>query len=209
MNEESYQRGKSIEKWLSKKKVQVLIGVVTLVAGGVIGKFEKISENNELFKSGKTVMEMKASTDTNSEVGWIYVTGAVAKPGMYKYQNGMRVADSILQAGGFHKNVDKEYVSKELNVIDEMKSGQQLHIPYQKIKQQESVGAKLEKNEEVSRQVSINNSSTSELESLKGIGEVRAKEIISNRPYQDLYGLVESGVLSEDLFNKLENQLKL
>ena len=63
--------------------------------------------------------------------------------------------------------------------------------------------------EEVSRLVSINNSSTSELESLKGIGEVRAKEIISNRPYQDLYGLVESGVLSEDLFNKLENQLKL
>jgi len=61
----------------------------------------------------------------------------------------------------------------------------------------------------VNGQISINQASTKDLESLEGIGEKRAADIIKNRPYQQLSDLVEKKVLTETIFNNIQNRLKL
>ena len=59
------------------------------------------------------------------------------------------------------------------------------------------------------KKISINSASQAELEALAGIGEKRAEDIISNRPYQNLEELLSKAVLSETLFSDLKNQLQL
>jgi competence protein ComEA len=57
--------------------------------------------------------------------------------------------------------------------------------------------------------ISINQADSASLQTLTGIGEVRAQAIIANRPYASLEELVSKEVLSENLFNDLQAQLSL
>jgi len=57
--------------------------------------------------------------------------------------------------------------------------------------------------------VSINSASQTELMSLSGIGEVRATDIIQNRPYASLDELEAKGVLGSGLLEDLRQQLGL
>jgi competence protein ComEA len=57
--------------------------------------------------------------------------------------------------------------------------------------------------------LSINTASAKELMELKGIGEKRAADIISGRPYDAVTDLLEQGVLTNALFDSLQEFLKL
>ncbi len=148
--------------------------------------------------------------------GYLYVdvAGAINKPGIYQLETGSRLADLIRKAGDFTHQADPEYVSQKLNLAQRLKDGDKIYIPSQEeIHYQQDATEFCQDLQSVPDAgqllVSINTASADELETLEGIGEKRAEEIITNRPYQDISELVGRGVLTESLFEKVKNSLSL
>lgn len=57
------------------------------------------------------------------------------------------------------------------------------------------------------QKIDINSCSFEALDSLGGIGEIKANRIIENRPYRDIYEL--RSVIGETTFNAIKNQIKV
>ena len=198
-------------------KVLIGLGVVCQLLGGLLlwnGPDQAQSWSNSM----EDDFEVVSNVD---DVIWIDVAGAVAKPGVYQLSAGSLVVDAINEAGGFKTSVDREFVTRQLNLADKVKTGDKLYLPSeQETEYQGEVASWCEtqlsddsignvtgmENEQL---ISINTASKSQLMSLPGVGEVRATDIIQNRPFESLGELVDEGVISSGLFNDLQNLIKL
>lgn len=96
----------------------------------------------------------------------VYVTGAVAAPGVYNLPEGSRVNDAVLFAGGFLPNAEKEGI----NLAAPLHDGQQLDIPVRSSASHVSGG-----------RININTATVEELDALPGIGPTTAKSIVNYR----------------------------
>jgi len=133
------------------------------------------------------------------------IQGAVKKPGIYQLEIGQRVADLLTMSGGFSKDADQSYVAKTLNLSTELKNQDKIYIPFEGESQ---LVADISE-QAITEGISINQSTLTQLQTLSGIGEVKARTIIENRPYTNLEELLSKEILSESLFNNLRNQLSL
>lgn len=104
----------------------------------------------------------------------VYVTGAVASPGVYILPAGSRVEAAVRAAGGFLEEAETEQVNLALPLED----GQQVDVP-----------GILRSDHVRSSRVNINTATVSELDSLPGIGPTTAQAIVD---YRLLYGLFSS-----------------
>jgi len=57
------------------------------------------------------------------------------------------------------------------------------------------------------RVLDINTASLEELSLLRGIGKVRARRIVANRPYDEPYDLVSRGVFGENAYERIASLL--
>lgn len=128
----------------------------------------------------------------------VYISGAIASPGMYKFSSDMSVADVIRYAGGVAWNADLEYVGKTLNLADSVTDKQHLHIPYV-----------VEEQESTSSLISLNSSSKAELDSLPGIGPATADKIIAGRPFSSLEQLKDIGGIGESKYQEIASLIEL
>ncbi len=55
----------------------------------------------------------------------VYVTGAVKKPGVYRFKTGERLYQAVEKAGGFKPDA----VQEALNLADQLKDADQIHVP--------------------------------------------------------------------------------
>jgi competence protein ComEA len=103
----------------------------------------------------------------------VYVSGAVATPGVYTLADGSRVNDAVRVAGGFVSGAEQE----RINLAALLKDGQQIDVPG--IVNTSHVNA---------GRVDINTATVSELDALPGIGLTTAQTIvdyrIQNGPFQ-------------------------
>lgn len=159
----------------------------------------------------------------------IYVSGAVAKPGIYHLSSGSRLADGLSTAGGALPSADQAYLQREANLAKELEDSQHLYIPFA----QERGGAEttntsdtnttanssastttnsdttIPSNPSSTKLISINTASQSELESLPKVGEKTAEKIIAGRPYADLLELVKNKVVSQSVYDEIEAEISL
>jgi competence protein ComEA len=102
------------------------------------------------------------------------VAGEVRKPGVYEFAEGQRVIDAVNQAGGPTAKADLS----SLNLAAPLTDGTQVLVP-------SSAGAAgvpgVPGAATGTGLININTASASELETLSGIGEVLAAEIVSYR----------------------------
>lgn len=107
----------------------------------------------------------------------VYITGAVPRPGVYALPKDARIQDAISAAGGFLAEADKS----QINLAALLEDGQQLDIPY--IEGASPVlGTPVPEVETSTTEViDINIASSSELETLPGIGPTTAQKIIDYR----------------------------
>ena len=103
----------------------------------------------------------------------VYVCGAVANPGVVEIPRGSRVEDALNAAGGFGADAGREAV----NLADWVSDGQKLYFPREGEEAQESEAG----SEAGSGLVNINTADVAALCTLPGIGESRARDIISYR----------------------------
>jgi len=115
-----------------------------------------------------------------------YVTGAVVNPGVYPLPEDARWADAVLAAGGFTADANPEAINLARRVNDED------HILVPRAGQAVAAGVSQ------GPLININTASEAELTSLPGIGEARARSIVTSRTTQGAFASTEE-LLVRDL----------
>lgn len=141
----------------------------------------------------------------------IYLTGQIKYPGIIELEEGARIAAAIEQAGGSLPDADLNRVNLALKVKDEG----MYYIPSLGEEIPESF-ATTEANTEVSAvdgKININNADQTQLETLNGIGSVKALKIIEYREKNGEFKIIEeimnvSGI-GEKTFDGLKDQIDI
>ena len=190
---------------------QIILGVfIFIVIGSLVGFC--IYKFKDSFKSKKEdiVVENKLVKKKSTSIDKIQVDikGQINYPGIYKVDSNLRVMDVIKLAGDLTENADTSVINLSKKVTDEM-----VIIIYRK----EEV-ADFKKTKEIEKQVeerciqkdenslvndacinsatsngkiNINTASIDELKNLTGIGDKKAKDIISYREKNGLFTSIE------------------
>lgn len=119
----------------------------------------------------------------------VEISGAVKKPGIYEFEEGVKIED-ILKSLELDERADISIF--ELNLKTTLLDGQKIYIPF--------------KGELQSKKININIASKEELESLPGIGPVLAKRIIQYRqsqPFKVVEDLKKVRGVGEKTFEKV------
>jgi competence protein ComEA len=128
----------------------------------------------------------------------VYVSGAVAHPGVYTLRPGDRVVDAIDAAGGPTENADLTRINLAAKVKDE----QQVHIP--KFGESAPQGSS-----DQTRLVNINTAPAELLETLPGIGKTKAQAIINYRQehgdFKRIEDLVEVAGIGYSTYENLKH----
>jgi len=137
----------------------------------------------------------------------IHVTGLVNIPGVYTLPETARLEDAIQAAGGLLEEADPQSLNLAAALID----GQRLYIPpAQDVPlTTDDRGLSLE----TTPLVNINTAGFAELDSLPGIGEVKAQAILDYRHKNGLFTALEDLMkvegISQSLFEKLAGFITL
>jgi competence protein ComEA len=109
----------------------------------------------------------------------VYVTGAVNNPGIYVLPLGARINDAITASGGFNENADQLHI----NLASILSDGQQIYVLSQnELDSDPSISALVStQTTSTSPLIDLNLASRADLESIPGIGTVRATAIIEHR----------------------------
>jgi competence protein ComEA len=141
----------------------VLIG---LLAGGIIWLATSRPR-------GEAVVLLPTSTPGMLEV---YVSGAVATPGVYTLPQGSRVDSAIQAAGGLLPGAEQQ----NINLAQLIEDGQQINVPGIVDNSRVNAG-----------RVNINTASLTELNTLPGIGPTTAQAIVDYRLQNGLFQSIE------------------
>jgi competence protein ComEA len=106
----------------------------------------------------------------------VYVSGAVAKPGIYTLQDGSRIEAAILAAGDFIPSAETALINLAALVVD----GQQIDVP-----------GVVETSHVNAGRVNINSATVSVLDALPGIGPTTAQTIVDYRLQHGSFQTIE------------------
>jgi competence protein ComEA len=139
-----------------------------------------------------TFVATPAPTATPASVT-VFVSGAVARPGVYQLPGGARVVDALAAAGGALPTAAQDGVNLAILLRDEA----QIYVPLQRDAlplptagmESATRGLVLSPNALAGPPVNLNSASAAELETLPGIGPAKAQMIIANRPFASVEDL--------------------
>lgn len=178
-------------------------GVLIFLLAGLITMFVMPSKNDVPDRQTVTAADSTAAISAPQnqpeppKIWYVYVTGEVKNPGVYKLSEDSRVFQVIEAAGGFSRKADKT----SINLAEMLSDGSHVHIGAL-IPQRQAAPARIpglpaehaapvtniaaQTNIQQPRQntgglVDINNANENELEQLPGIGPAMAKRIIEYR----------------------------
>lgn len=128
----------------------------------------------------------------------VYVTGAVARPGVLTLREGDRIEDALAAAGGASQEADLPAINLAAKVRDE----QQVYVP--------------KKGESPPRiapgqpqRININTAPAELLDSLPGLGEVRSRRIVEERtqngPFTTTEELVSRKIIPRSTYDGLKD----
>lgn len=183
-----------IEDWIEKIKenklvaglaVMVLILSLALFASLAHSKstrsqsdFPQISKTSQASKGNSSL-----STAEKSATIVVDVKGAVKNEGVYELPAGSRVTDAIQKAGGFAVNANK----KSVNLAQKLEDQAVVYVAAngeavdEVIDTSSSSGTQAGVSDSSQAKVNLNTASKEELQTLSGIGEKRAQDIIDYR----------------------------
>lgn len=140
------------------------------------------------------------------------VAGAVKNPGVYQVLSSARVGEVLEKAGGVSQEADLDWVSKNINLAGKLSDGVKVYVPFEgevvdsDVEGAQSVGGS---KSSIHSMVNVNTADLGTLDSLWGIGEVRASSIIENRPYGSIWELEEKAGVPRNVIEKNQEELSL
>ncbi len=208
-------------EWLKERKLYLIVGTVLVLFfsyayfSNSMPKEEVLSDESWLQEediSGKnTSSEITVEEEPEAPVIMMAdIKGAVKKPGVYEVNSGERIINLIDKAGGLQEDADPSAVNFAMKVSDEMV----VYIP----KKGEDIlpaGGGVALNDQTSStgpgagKVNLNTATTSELETLPGIGPAKSSAILeyreSNGPFKTIEDLKSISGIGDKTFEKLKD----
>lgn len=144
----------------------------------------------------------------------VYVSGAVANPGVYDLPEGSRVNDALAAAGGMRDDAAADAV----NLARKISDGEQIAVPTEDQAASGSFASSADAPSASSGAggaeksvVNINTATVEELDSLPGIGPATAQAIIDEReangPFSSVQDIQRVSGIGEKKFEKLEGSI--
>lgn len=148
------------------------------------------------------VLTTPEPTDVPNAEVVVYVTGAVARPGLYALAHGERVGAAVAAAGGLTSDASYD----EVNMAERLGDAQHIRIPFRSTESPAPVATDTQG--EVPAQIAINTATAAELEQLPGVGASMAERIVAYRtthgPFMTLADLDAVSGIGSALLAKLE-----
>jgi len=192
--------------WLERSRWP-LLGLAALLLSVSIGVLI-----DRQFLQGPRPLEIRLDGAPAAEIQ-VYVAGAVVQPGVYYLQDGDRWIDALEAAGGPAADADLESVNLARRLLDE----DQVLIPRLN-ETAADVGATPAgvlgaSQAPADERIDINTAPAALLETLPGIGPVRAGGIVESRqatgPFVRPEELVERGLVSQSVFEQIRELITL
>ena len=164
--------------------------------------------------SGETIALLPAPTVAPIAVD---VTGAVVRPGMYKFPEGSRVQDAIDAAGGLLADAE----TSALNLAARLEDAQQLEIPYKEGTAPAATEAPVfsysapdetdSESDSETELIDINTATLEQLDTLPGIGPTTAQKIIdyrtANGPFVSVEDLMYVSGIGPSTLDNVRDQI--
>lgn len=201
------------------KKILIIIGGIVLLIISLIPFVLKDNEVSEDISLNITTKEITSK----SEKRYIDIKGSVINPGVYEFKENERVIDAIKKAGGLKKNANTD----NINLSEKLKSEMVIYVySNSEIKNGNNaltcntlcetkvieVNNCVENSNDINNNlININTASLEELQTLTGIGESKAKNIIDYRNTNGNFKTIEeikniSGI-GDALFEKIKDKI--
>ena len=152
------------------------------------------------------------TSDAGRSAGvFIYICGAVKKPGVYTFDSPPRVVEVVEKAGGFTKKADQASV----NLASQVDDGAQV-VVYEKSKDGQvaanpAVGAS--SGTEASLLIDINTAGHEELMQIPGVGDAKASAIEAYRSehgrFEKPEDLMQISGIKQGTFDKIKDYIKV
>ena len=215
-------------KVLNHKKLMIFcIVIIVLLLLAYYYFYEKDHENIVIEKE-----EVTSATTISNDEGDIYVDikGHVAKPGVYSFKisDNARINDLILKSGGLLKDADTSLLNLSKKLEDEMtiviysKSEVENYVKEQNdlLKKLELCEQKVKNNACINqpevnndhKKININKASKEDLETIPGIGESKALNIIkyrNNTPFKTIDDIKNVEGIGDSLFESIKEYLTI
>lgn len=138
----------------------------------------------------------------------VHVTGEVKYSGVVTLNEGDRVVDAILAAGGETENAD---LSK-LNLAYVLSDGEKIYVP-NKNDSEEDLVTNGNNSEKENKLVNINTATVEELSSLPGIGQALAERIVmyrmQNGKFENIEAIKNVSGIGDSKFNNIKDMIKV
>lgn len=200
-----------------------LIILLSVVYNGILAvptavqldkKLEAPQQNSRENQSKKNSSQIKSDTSISPKRFLVDVSGAVAKPGVYKLgTDDARVTDAIEAAGGLSDDADRT----RINLAQKLNDGEKVYVP--RIGEDTGIDSQLtsklpaESSLDTSHRglVNINTADETTLQTLSGVGEATAKAIIKEREtngaFESPEDLMRVSGIGEKKFAKLKDDI--
>jgi len=162
-----------------------------------------VKENNQLEEADLAMTEQEDTQAEPSEI-MVYITGEVKKPGVYTFEEGVRLQEAIDAAGGFTEAADLSSLNLAKKLEDESKI-----VVYSNKKETDSS----EESPEFvnSETININTATAEKLQTLPGIGEKIAASIVEYREENGFFGSIEEiknvNRIGDKIFESLKDKI--
>ena len=134
----------------------------------------------------------------------VYVSGAVKNPGVVVLPSGSRVQNAINAAGGAADNADLQ----QLNLAAIVNDGQKIFVPGFSEKTHYAATDAVSNSVENDLQISLNQASQKEFETLPGIGEEKAKAILLERQKRGKFNSIDELLEIPGITRNIINQIR-
>ena len=192
------------------------------------------SNKKEIKKDSEIVIKKKEKTSSSEILFKVDIKGQVNNPGIYSLKEGSRVIDVIEASGGLTENANTTVINLSKKIEDEMViiiySNEEVNN-FSKTKEiEKQVIENCIKKDETSLQndacinisneesntnnktININSATQEELMTLPGIGESKAKDIItyrSEKPFKSIEDIKNVPGIGESLFAKIKENITI
>lgn len=188
------------------KKIVETNGDIELKQNEDVGKDYHLSsveskENNDVQKK-----EDKYNEDIKRKA---FITGSVVKPGVYEFKDGDRLIDGIKLAGGVTEEAD----INKVNLAVKLKDEGMYYIPMHGEEIPDTITSDF--NHDCSNdsdgKININKANSKELESIPGIGSIKADAIIEyrekNNGFKTINEIVNVKGIGQKTYEKLKDSI--
>lgn len=195
---------KTLKIKIGEEKLNVISKIIFITITIFITCFISISiQKNE--RESIKINEKELKSENGKIV--VYFSGAINSPGIYNFEEGIRLEEALDIIGGIKYEAD---ISK-VNLVKILYDSEKIVIPYIQKELEDVENTENEsKSADDSQKININTADESELILLPGIGEATAKKIIEYRKngnFELLEDIKKVPGIGEIKFNQIKDKI--